>query len=276
MSPIWVKIDDKLHAHRKTRKITTSDADKRRDAAPMGLWLLAASWAGQNNPAMGWVPEHELDRWDDDWEALAQRLVKAGFWWPEQHEGESGYGFVDWADYNPANGSSESGTFGNHVRWHANRKIVEPGCEHCPVEPPPEDEGIAPDSPPDIAPDSGGDIAPESRNVALPEPEPVPDPNPTPLFAPTAVAAEPDRFDEWWDAYDKKEGRKDAHRKWVIALKKKGVTADLLIEATRRYINHQRASNKHPEFTKKPTTWLNGEHWNDETPQQRQAAGWWQ
>lgn len=262
---MWVKIDDKLHAHRKTRKIITSDADKRRDAAPMGLWLLAASWAGQNNPAMGWVPEHELDRWDDDWEALAQRLVKAGFWWPEQHEGEPGYGFVDWADYNPANGSSESGTFGNHKRWHVNRNIVEPSCEHCPVEPP-EDLGIAPESPPDVAPRFGSDVAPESRNVALPDPNPNPNPNPTPLFAATDVAAEADRFDEWWDAYGKKEGKKTAQGKWKLALKKKGVTQDLLIEATHRYINHLKAKGKHPDYTKNPTTWLNGEHWNDEIP----------
>ena len=259
---MWVKIDDKLHAHRKTRKITTSGA-KRRDAAPMGLWLLAASWTGQNNPAMGWVPEHELDRWDDDWEPLAKRLVKAGFWWPEEYEGEPGYGFVDWADYNPASGASESGTFGNHKRWHVNRNIVEPSCEHCPVEPP-EDLSIAPESHPDIAPDSGGDIAPESRNVALPDPNP--NPNPTPLFAATAAAAEDDRFEEWWDAYGKKDGKKAAQRKWRLALKKKGVTQDLLIEATHRYISHLKAKGKYPDFAKNPTTWLNGEHWDDEIP----------
>lgn len=90
--------------------------------------------------------------------------------------------------------------------------------------------------------------------------------------------SEPDRFEEWWDAYDKKDGKKTARQKWAHALKKKDVTADMLIEATRRYIAHQRSTNKHPEFTKMPTTWLNGEHWNDEIPtgtRQAKASGWW-
>ena len=81
-----------------------------------------------------------------------------------------------------------------------------------------------------------------------------------------AVVADDDRFEEWWDAYDKKDGKKVARQKWNLALKKKGVTQDLLIEATHRYINHLKAKGKHPDYTKNPTTWLNGEHWNDEIP----------
>lgn len=111
---------------------------------------------------------------------------------------------------------------------------------------------------------------------------PTPAPAPTPLSAPLRVVERespeaPDRFEEWWDAYDKKVGKKSARTKWDRALKKKGVTPDLLIEATRTYVASQRAQNKHPEFTKNPTTWLNGEHWNDEQPRIKQpkAAGWW-
>ncbi|MFM0874755.1 hypothetical protein QU886_27720, partial [Klebsiella pneumoniae] len=73
-----------------------------------------------------------------------------------------------------------------------------------------------------------------------------------------------DRFDDFWDAYDKKVGRKKAEQKWRLALKKSGVTADMLIERASAYISRQRSAGKHPEFTKDPTTWLNGEHWNDE------------
>lgn len=263
---MWVKIDDKLHAHRKTRRLTTSDGDKRRDAAPMGLWLLAASWAGQNNPAMGWVPVHELDRWDDDWEHLAQRLVKAGFWWPEQNEGEDGYGFVDWADYNPAHGSSESGTFGNHVRWHVNRKVVEPGCEHCPQEPPADDD-IAPQSPPDIAPDSGGDIAPDSRNIALPEPEP--DPNPTKnSCASTDVERE---FEEWYSDYPRKRGRGQAIKAYRTARKK--VSHQDLMDAVAKQMPV--LTKDGVGFAPYPATWLNGERWADdidETPQQTDSG----
>ena len=115
---MWMKIDDGLHAHRKTRAVTKSHPDKRRDAAPMGLWVLAGSWAALHRTD-GWVPADELDRWDEDYEALVVRLVDAGYWWPADRDGEPGYGFTDWHDYNdPADMASKSGTFGNHVRWH--------------------------------------------------------------------------------------------------------------------------------------------------------------
>lgn len=37
---MWMKIDDGLHAHRKTRTLTKSHPSKHRDVAPMGLWVL--------------------------------------------------------------------------------------------------------------------------------------------------------------------------------------------------------------------------------------------
>jgi hypothetical protein len=77
-------------------------------------------------------------------------------------------------------------------------------------------------------------------------------------------AKESDRFDEFWDAYDKKQGRKKAEQKYRIALRKPGVTPDVLIEAAAAYIARQRAKGSHPQFTKDATTWLNGEHWEDE------------
>lgn len=84
-----------------------------------------------------------------------------------------------------------------------------------------------------------------------------------------------DDFDAFWDAYDKKEGRKSAKAKYRIALRKPGVTPERLIEAARSYIAYQRSQDKHPTYTKNPTSWLNGEHWNDEraSPMPRQSAG---
>lgn len=179
-----MKIDDGLHAHRKTRAVTRSGSDKRRDAAPMGLWVLAGSWSARNNRD-GWVPAEELDRFDDDWEALAKRLVTAGYWWPEQRDGEDGYGFNDWQEWNNPDGASASGSFGNHVRWHANKGVVKPDCEHCPVEPDPS-EGVEvhrPDSPPtrpDDRPDIGCESLRDHRPESLTRTRPVPDPSPTP------------------------------------------------------------------------------------------------
>lgn len=174
---MWMKIDDGLHAHRKTRAVTKGHPEKRRDSAPMGLWVLAGSWAARNNRD-GWVPCDELDRWDDEWEALAKRLVFAGYWWPEQRDGEDGFGFNDWQEWNNPDDASVSGGFGNHVRWHVNKGVVKPDCDHCPVEPEPldlapdhrpESPPTRPDASPRLAPDSGGESPPESLRDHRPE-----------------------------------------------------------------------------------------------------------
>lgn len=268
---MWMKVDDGLHAHRKTRAVTKSHADKGRDAAPMGLWVLAGSWAAQNSTD-GWVPEDELDRWDSGWKALARRLVEAGYWWPSDRDGEPGFGFTDWHDYNdPSGAASKAGSFGNHVRWHVNEGKVIPDCDHCPKEP--DAEPDEPEYRPDVAPESGGDrgaISPPTRTrvggaIALPEPEP--DPNPTRNPGTTSSDKSdqmPERFDEFWDAYDKKDGRKRCVVAYRNALKKPGVTPDLLISAAHSYIEWVRSEGKHPQFTKNPLTWLHGEHWTDE------------
>lgn len=187
---MWMRVDDGLHAHRKTRAVTKSHPDKRRDASPMGLWVLAGSWAAQNGTD-GWVPEDELDRWDDDWPDLVPRLIGAGYWWPHVRDGEKGYGFTDWHDYNdPADMASKAGTYGNHVRWHVNEKRVDPECEHCPKEP--DDRGeIAPESGGDRGAISGGDGVPIAPAIALPNPNPNPNPTRTPLVS----AIEPIRDD---------------------------------------------------------------------------------
>jgi hypothetical protein len=180
---MWMKVDDGLHAHRKTRAVTKTHPTKARDAGPMGVWVLAGSWAAQNGTD-GWVPEDELDRWDDDWRALVSRLVKAGYWWPAERNGERGYGFNDWLDYNPeSEAASRSGIFGNHVRWHANKGVVDPECDHCPKEP---DMGgdDTPESGGDIGGRSGGESRSASGGIALPGPtRPQPDPDPDPVVS---------------------------------------------------------------------------------------------
>ncbi len=183
---MWFKVDDKLHVNRKTRRILKSHTTKRIDAAPMGLWVLAGAWAGQNESATGWVPEYELDRWDDNWQDLVVRLVDADFWWPESRDGEPGYSFVNWEEYKPGGGASDDGKRGNHNRWHVKRGVVSPTCEHCPREP-----DIASESEPDdpevihrYRGDIGAMIAPESDHLSghIANPtrtRPEPDPNPT-------------------------------------------------------------------------------------------------
>jgi hypothetical protein len=74
----------------------------------------------------------------------------------------------------------------------------------------------------------------------------------------------PERFDEFWNTYAKKVDRKKAEQKYKLALKKPGVTPDLLITSARSYVEFQQHEGKHPQFTKDPVTWLNNESWANE------------
>lgn len=82
--------------------------------------------------------------------------------------------------------------------------------------------------------------------------------------ATSASEKEVNGFNDWWDTYDHKVGRKKAESAYRSALKKAGVTEDLLIAAAASYVAWVRSEGKHPQFTKHPSTWLNGEHWRDE------------
>ena len=278
---MWMKIDDGLHAHRKTRALVRSDAEKDRDAAPMGLWVLAGSWSARNNRD-GWVPAEELDRFDDEWESLARRLVHAGYWWPEARDGEDGYGFNDWQEWNNPDGASVSGHFRNHVRWHVNKGVVKPDCEHCPTEPEPEEHrpesgASRPDDRPDIGGESGtrsgGESLRDHRPDSLTRTQPDPYPTSTQETSRASALDKTDRFNEFWETYGYKVGRSKALTAYRRAVKKPGVTDALLIAAAAAYITWQQSEGKHPEFTKHPTTWLRGEHWRDERPARAAPLG---
>lgn len=268
----WFKTDDKLPAHRKARAVRKSSRKKRRCSAPFGIWVQAGAWSDD-----GFVPLEILEDWDDDAEEYAERLVVAGLWHATERDGEPGYVFHDWHDQNPFkddNDPSSTGTFGNHVRWHVQRQLVMPDCGHCPNEPGEESADDRPDigatSPPDIGV-IGSESLPSRPDPTRTRPEPenpsrasaLGESDPRPIVG-AANNGTPDRFDEFWETYGKKTGRKKAEQKYRLALKKPGVTEDLLIASAAAYVTRQMADCKHPQFTKDPATWLNGEHWNDQ------------
>lgn len=273
---MWMKVDDQLHSHRKTRAVVRSHPDKRRDIAPMGLWVTAGSWAGQNN-TNGWVPAEELDRWDDDWQTLVARLVAADYWWPEKRNDEDGFGFVDWAEWNTSKErQSADGRFGNHERWHVRRKMVKPGCEFCPKEPDSGDE-----SAPDIGPDSGADRTGESETVALPDPNPSPSQTKNPSASADAervgaASLTPSEqveadFAEWYTIYPVKRDKGHALKSYRSARRKRGVTRELLLAALQQQLPELMA--REPNRRPYPGTWLNGERWEDQTDHPDDDAG---
>lgn len=91
-------------------------------------------------------------------------------------------------------------------------------------------------------------------------------------------ANEPDRFDEFWSIYPRRQGKGDARKAWAKALK--STPADVIIAGASRY-----AQDPHREatYTKLAGTWLRAECWEDEPLPPRQqvervagydAAGW--
>lgn len=65
-------------------------------------------------------------------------------------------------------------------------------------------------------------------------------------------------FDEFWAAYPRKTDKGNARKAWVKAVKKREPQA--IIAAAASYA----ASKPEPKFTAHPSTWLNGERWDDQ------------
>jgi hypothetical protein len=66
-----------------------------------------------------------------------------------------------------------------------------------------------------------------------------------------------DRFNEFWNLYDKKDGLAKCKAKWK-RLKESEI--DLIFKTLPNYIN----LTPEKQYRKNPLTWLNGEHWNDD------------
>lgn len=285
----WFKVDDKLHDHRKARAAGTQ---------AMGVWLLAGSWSA-DNLTDGFIPADVLPRWGRPRDA--EKLVAVGLWHADEQDGEKGWRFHEWAERQPTRAQklaereakaeagrvggrssgrsrreakSKQSASGKPPEWLARGRRVagawqENGDSATQVSQP---EASRKPAESDSTQETGATREAKSKQSAsgLVEPpsRPVPDPT-TDAYASVSRAERsesdvPDRFDEFWNVYDHKVGRKKAQSAWRSALKKPGVTPDLLIAAAAEYVAWVKSEGKHPQYTKHPATWLNGEHWNDE------------
>jgi hypothetical protein len=71
----------------------------------MGVWVLAGSWCG-NNLTDGFVPREILSRWGTPKDA--QALVAAGLWEQAEQDGEKGWRFHNWTDFQPSKADEEA------------------------------------------------------------------------------------------------------------------------------------------------------------------------
>lgn len=71
----------------------------------------------------------------------------------------------------------------------------------------------------------------------------------------------PDDFEEFWRTYPRHEDKKKAFKVWQTVLKN-GATADEIIAGAARYAKYR--AGEPEQYTKHPSTWLNGDCWENE------------
>lgn len=93
----WFKVDDTLHGHPKARRAGLS---------AMGMWVLAgsycAAYATEGFISEQWVVSFPKGR------SLAVELVVVGLWLPAEKDGENGWEFHDWLQYQPSKAEIEA------------------------------------------------------------------------------------------------------------------------------------------------------------------------
>lgn len=124
----WFKVDDKLHDHRKTRKA---------GVAAMGLWALAGSWCS-DNLTDGFVPRDILVRWEPRGAGkLAAKLVEADLWHADTVDGEDGWRFRNWSEFQPTRAEVEAqrGWQATRAALHRDEELVAAirsrDCDRC-------------------------------------------------------------------------------------------------------------------------------------------------
>lgn len=245
------------------------------------LYLRALAHA-RDNDTEGLIEDFDLPDLASgmaDPDSVVAKLVRLHLWVVV----ESGWMIRSWEKWNPR-GASESGSYGNHVKWHEQRGIVNPECRYCPDDPGDDDpETIAfdrvasPPSRPDDRPRLAPDIAPESPSgigrIAEVEgegegegeerKEMVSADAPTLLDAPTPTEYTND-FEMWWKLYPSKTGKRAAFDSWKKAKRK--ATIEALTIGVQQYARTRRVREG---VIKNASTWLNQECWLDEPEPQR-------
>jgi hypothetical protein len=77
----------------------------------------------------------------------------------------------------------------------------------------------------------------------------------------------PDQFEEFWKLYPRKVGKPTAKQRWV-ALSKKPSKDQPDFDTIKKAIQEQSKSDQwqDPKYIPHPSTWINGERWEDELP----------
>lgn len=109
-----------------------------------------------------------------------------------------------------------------------------------------------------------GDETPSSPVMREPEsvdPEPVEENT----LAAEATPLLPVGFDAFWATYPRRVSKPDARRAWAKALRN-GTSDFTILDGAKRWASHWEHERTDPQFIPYPSTWLNGQRWNDACP----------
>lgn len=117
--------------------------------------------------------------------------------------------------------------------------------------------------------------APAANEPAVLDIEPSLEPPPKPPRKPSAKAPRPPvaasvDFDRFWAAYPRKDNRANAVRAFAKAVKA-GHSPGFLADQAERWASLWAAERRDRQYIPMPTTWLNGERWNDQPSAPRTA-----
>lgn len=231
----WYKVDDRLPTSRKLMRIPRS-----KRAAAIGVWTLAGAWS-MHDLTDGFVPAYAIEEWGGD-ESHAQALVAAGMWEEDERDGDPGYQFVNWDEYQPTKADVEA-----KRERDRERKRNQPRTSGGKF------AGRTVDGS-----DSARKVTESERNSAdstVPLPSP-----PLPLTnAHHSVSA----FDDWWAIWGKKKAKGDAAKAYRAAVPKK-ISHDDLMAKTRAYWEHVKAISLDTQYVPYPAGWLRAEQWDDD------------
>ena len=93
----WFKVDDTLHSHPKARSV---------GMGPIGLWAVSGSFC-MAYKTDGFVPDWFVAGFPRG-RQMANELVRAGLWSNGIRDGEEGYQFHDWDDYQQSSAEIEA------------------------------------------------------------------------------------------------------------------------------------------------------------------------
>lgn len=234
----WFKVDDGFHGHPKVVELSLE---------AVGVWTLAGSWCAAYLTD-GEIGLKSIQRLGGGKEQ-ADELVYAGLWL-EPLPGL--YQFKDWDDYQPLKETVEA------EREAARERMQKVRAKK---------KGTGPEASEDVQANVRPNTDGTSEEVRVTPSHPIPSLPITTTPAPD-VAAE---FDQWYAVYPRKIDKGHARTAFKAARKK--ASLETLMAAATQFATHSKGTE--PKFLAYPATWLKGERWEDEAPQQTVVSGPW-